>query len=400
MKHKNGLMLLVSVALFLTACSLQQVKRVEKAKDPVKEPRRVVKHSAKAYKHNSEPNIPEARKVESEYNRLMGEVQKESRAKWGKRESDILPGRTRYVKYTESYKNRVIVDFNAGTVLVEHLDEAEVMEKLRSATVVALLTPDTPGAVDLFSDREITLGGTPYLQELVVDENDVVLKSLEDIQRYAGYLVANQLQSRIINVDGSSRNVLYVQMNMVNAHVDRRALQYMETVRKHSAASQVSRSLIYAIIKVESLFNPFAISSRSAFGMMQLVPSGDGREAYRKVKAKDEIPSMEYLFNADNNIELGVAYLSVLLDDTPLSQIRDAVSREYCAIAAYNSDTNNVFRAFSKLSGEAQQGDALDKINSMHPDEVYKTLRTRLPHAKTRSYIVNVLEAKRRYTAM
>ena len=228
----------------------------------------------------------------------------------------------------------------------------------------------------------------------------MVLKSREDIDRYADYLVANKLQSRTIDVDGVSKKVLYVQMNMVNAHMDKRALQYAATVRKHSDGTQVSRSLIFAIIKIESSFNPYAVSSVPAYGMMQLVPSSGGREAYRKAKGEDVMPSKDYLFDANNNIELGATYLGVLLYDSPLSQIRNSVSREYCAIAAYNTGPSNVFRAFSNLSGKARQDDALDKINSMRPDEVYDALRTKLPYVETRGYIVNAVAAKKHYAAM
>jgi membrane-bound lytic murein transglycosylase C len=305
------------------------------------------------------------------------------------------------VKYTENYKNRVVVDYDAGTILIEHLDEDKAKEKLRGAAVIALLTPDDPGSVDLFSDKEINLTGKPYLQELVVDQNNAVLKSREDVERYADYLVTGKLQRRTIDADGSSKNVLYVQMNMVNAHLDKRALQYAATVRKNSDTTQVSRSLIYAIIKIESSFNPYAVSSAPAFGMMQLVPSSGGREAYRKAKGEDVTPTKEYLFDAGNNIELGSTYLGVLLNDSPLRQIRNPVAREYCAIAAYNTGPGNVFRAFSDAKkGSDRQSEALDKINSMRPDEVYETLRTNLPYPETRGYIVNAVAAKKRYAVM
>jgi membrane-bound lytic murein transglycosylase C len=293
-----------------------------------------------------------------------------------------------------------VVDYDAGTILIEHLDEDKAKEKLRGAAVIALLTPDDPGSVDLFSDKEITLTGKPYLQELVVDQHNTVLKSREDVERYADYLVANQLQHRTIDADGTSKNVLYVQMNMVNAHMDKRALQYAATVRKNSEGTQVSRSLIYAIIKIESSFNPYAVSGAPAYGMMQLVPSSGGREAYRKAKGQDVTPTKEYLFDAGNNIELGSTYLGVLLNDSPLHEIRNPVSREYCAIAAYNTGPSNVFRAFSGLTGRARQEDALERINSMRPDEVYDTLRTKLPYEETRGYVVNAVSAKKRYAAM
>jgi len=399
-KFKSGLISIAVAALCLPACSTHQLITVATAKDPEKALKSMAERRVNSYKYNPELIVVDFKKAKSEYDRLMGNVQKESGAKWGKRESATLPTRTRYVKYTEDYKNRVVVDYDAGSILIEHLDEEGVQEKLRNAAVVALLTPDDPGAVDLFSAKEIPLSGTPYLQELVVDENGVVMKSREDIDRYTAWLVGNRLQNRMIDANGVSKMVFYVQMSMVNAHVDKRALQYAESVRRHAEGTQVSRSLIYAVIKTESAFNPFAVSSAPAYGMMQLVPSSGGREAYRKAKGQDVMPSKEYLFNADNNIELGSTYLSVLLNDSPLRGIRSAVAREYCAIAAYNTGPSNVFRAFSKLSGKARQEEALDRINAMKPDEVYDTLRTKLPYEETRGYVAKVVDAKKRYATM
>ena len=400
MKIKSGLMFITIGTLCLPACTTQQMITVATAKDPEKALKNMAQRRVTEYQYNPNLILSDFKKVKAEYDRLIGNVQKESGTKWGKRESGVLPSRTRYVKYTENYKNRVVVDYDAGTILIEHLDEEKAKEKLRNAAVVALLTPDDPGAVDLFSDKEIPISGKPYLQELVVDQNNAVIRTREDVDRYADYLIANRLQSRTIDANGVNKNVLYVQMNMVNGHMDKRALQYAATVRKYSDGTQVSRSLIYAIIKIESSFNPYAVSSVPAYGMMQLVPSSGGREAYRKAKGEDVMPSKEYLFDANNNIELGATYLGVLLNYSPLHEIRNPVSREYCAIAAYNTGPSNVFRAFSNSSSKARQEDALDRINSMRPDEVYDTLRTRLPYEETRGYIVNAVEAKKRYAAM
>ncbi len=401
MKFKRSLTLIVAGALLLPGCTTQQVMQVALAKDPQQAIKDMAQRRVNAYEYHPELLVADMKKVKAEFDRLMGKVQKESGVKWGKRESRTLPTRTRYVKYTENYKNRVVVDYDAGTILIEHLDEEKAVDKLRNAAVVALLTPDDPGAVDLFSDKEIELNGNPYLQELVVDQGGAVLKSREDVQRYADYLVVNKLQRRTIDADGVSKNVLYVQMNMVNAHMDKRALQYAATVRKHSDTTEVSRSLIYAIIKIESSFNPYAVSSAPAYGMMQLVPSSGGREAYHKAKGEDVMPTKEYLFDAGNNIELGATYLGVLLNDSSLREIRNPVSREYCAIAAYNTGPGNVFRAFSSAKkGSDRQDEALDRINAMRPDEVYDTLRTRLPYEETRGYIVNAVAAKKRYALM
>jgi len=400
MKIKRGLMLVAAVALTQPACSTKQAMQVALSKDPARALKSMAVRRVNSYKYNPVLILADIKKAQAEYDRLIGRVQKESGKKWGRHEAGTVPSPTRYVKYTEDYKNRVVVDYDAGTILIEHLDEEKAAAKLRNAVTVALLTPGDPGAVDLFSDKEIELSGTPYLQDLVVDQDNEVIRTRGDVERYADYLVANNLQKRRIDANGVGKNVLYVQMNMVNAHMDKRALKYAATVRKHSDSTQISRSLIYAIIRIESAFNPYAVSSAPAYGMMQLVPSSGGREAYRKAKGEDVMPSKEYLFDPDNNIELGATYLSVLLNDSPLQQIRNPVSREYCAIAAYNTGPSNVFRAFSALGGKARQDDALDKINAMRPDEVYDTLRTRLPYDETRGYIVKAVDAKKRYAAM
>jgi membrane-bound lytic murein transglycosylase C len=400
MKRKT-LMTLAAGLLCLPACSTRQMIDIATASDPKQALRRVADNRVASYKYNPQLILSDLRKAEAEYNRLMGNVQKESGAKWGKKESRTLPGRTRYVKYTENYKNRVVVDYDAGSILIEHLDEASVKGKLRNAVVVALLTPGDPGAVDLFSDKEVTLNGDPYLEQLVADQNGNMLKSREDVERYADYLVDNRLQSRSIDANGTRKNVFYVRFNMVNSHLDKRAVQYAATVRRHSDNTQVSRSLIYAVIKTESAFNPYAVSSAPAYGMMQLVPSSGGREAYRKAKGEDVMPSKEYLFDANNNIELGSTYLGVLLKDSPLREIQNPVSREYCAIAAYNTGPSNVMRAFSQLkSSRDRQYDAINKINTMKPEQVYEALRTKLPYEETRGYIVKVVAAKKLYAVM
>jgi len=400
MNRKLLLLTLTAGILCLPACTTKQMMQVALAQNPEQALKGMAQSRVNSYKYNPTLIVADLKKAQYEFNLLMGNVQKESGAKWGKRESGTLPSRTRYVKYTENYKNRVVVDYDAGSILIEHLDEDKAKDKLRNAAVVALLTPSDPGAVDLFSDKEVALTGKPYLQEMVVDQSGTVLKSREDVERYADYLTTNQMKRRSIDANGVSKNVLYVQMSMVNAHLDKRAVQYAATVRKNSENTTVSRSLIFAIIKIESSFNPYAVSSAPAYGMMQLVPTSGGREAYRKAKGEDVSPTKEYLFDAENNIELGSTYLGVLLNDSPLRQIQNPVSREYCAIAAYNTGPSNVFRAFSTLTGKARQADALDRINSMQPNEVFEALRTKLPYEETRGYIVKAVEAKKRYAMM
>ena len=86
---------------------------------------------------------------------------------------------------------------------------------------------------------------------------------------------------------------------------------------------QVDPLLVHSVIQVESDYNPFAISSKGARGIMQLMPS-----TARRFEVKNS-------FNPWQNIEGGVRYLKYLLDlfDSPR-----------LAVAAYNAGEGAVFK--------------------------------------------------------
>ncbi|HXV67335.1 MAG TPA: transglycosylase SLT domain-containing protein, partial [Nitrospira sp.] len=118
-----------------------------------------------------------------------------------------------------------------------------------------------------------------------------------------------------------------------------------------------------------------------------------GREAYRKAKGRDTIPSRDYLFDPENNIELGTAYLNVL-SYNQLESIENSISREYCVISAYNTGPRNVFKAFS-----SDAGTAVNQINSLQPPAVYDRLRTHLPYRETRDYLTKVVNFRRQFVS-
>lgn len=385
----------VSAVLLLSSCTTSNAVRVLTSRNPAQAIKSIAESRVTSYKYNPTLALSDIRRAQAQLNRLLGNVRKESSKKWGSRESRKLPTRSRYVKYTEDYKSRAIVDFDSGKVLIEHLDEPDVQGKLENAVVTALLTPGDPRSVDLFSDKPVELNGTPYLQGLVADQNGQIIDNRDEAAAYAAYLATHKMQSKSINVNGIRKQVRYVEFRMVNTHLEKGAVKYASLVHKYSTETGISRSLIFAVIKVESSFNPFAVSSAPAYGLMQLVPESGGRDAYRKVKGIDRAPSKEYLFDAENNIELGSNYLSMLNNDSVLQDIRDPLSREYCAIAAYNTGPRNVLRAFS-----SNQETALRRINGMTSGEVYNTLRKKLPYAETRRYISKVISTQNRFAAM
>ena len=180
---------------------------------------------------------------------------------------------------------------------------------------------------------------------------------------------------------------------MVSNFSYRQAEKYRPIVAKFSDQYRISPSLVFAVIRTESNFNPFAVSSAPADGLMQLVPVSGGREAYRKAKGKDTVPSRDYLFDPENNVELGTAYLNVL-SYNQLEQIENAVSREYCVISAYNTGPRNVFKAFASESESA-----INQINRLQPPAVYAQLRANLPYQETREYLAKVVTFRKQFVS-
>jgi membrane-bound lytic murein transglycosylase C len=196
-----------------------------------------------------------------------------------------------------------------------------------------------------------------------------------------------------VTLETGDKTALHVQFAMIANFQNKQADKYRAVVARVSQQYKVSPSLALAVIKVESNFNPFAVSPAPAYGMMQLVPTSGGREAYRRVKGVDGVPTREYLFDAENNIELGTAYLGVLTHEQ-LAGVANPVAREYCVIAGYNTGPGNVMKAFAK-----DRATALNAVNGMQPPAVYERLRTQLPYQETRQYVVKVVQARKQFVS-
>jgi membrane-bound lytic murein transglycosylase C len=359
-----------------------------------KDPNQILKERADAYARNPEALIRDLKAVQRDFETVLAALRGEVGKQWGKKEIK-LPERKRYVKYTQNYRSRAIVDFDAGEVLVETLDEKDPQASLKNAIVTTLLTPNDPRSVDLFTDKEITLTSDrePYLLGLVVDHNKRPVRTPAEAEPFADWLVANQAATRAVEQDGAQKTAHVAKIAMVANFSNKQAEKYRPVVTRMAERYQISPSLVFAIIRTESNFNPFAVSSAPAYGMMQLVPTSGGRDAYRKVKGQDGIPSRDYLFDPQNNIELGTAYLNVLTYNQ-LEAVANSVSREYCVISAYNTGPGNVYRTFAK-----EQRVAVDQINSLQPAALYDRLRTSLPYQETREYLAKVVGFRKQFVS-
>ena len=359
-----------------------------------KDPKQVLKEHTDAYQRDPEAVLRDLRTMQRDFQTIMTALTGRVSQTWGEKEVKV-PEQKKYVKYTQNYMSRAVVDFDSGIISIETLDDKAPKDSLKNAIVTTLLTPDDPRSVDLFSDKAVTLTSDkpPYLQGLVVDQEGHTIKTPAQADAFATFTIENHAKPRAVDQNGVAKQALLAEIKMVANFSNRQAEKYRGTVTRFAEQYKVSPSLVFAVIRTESNFNPFAVSSAPAYGLMQLVPSSGGREAYRKAKGKDTIPSRDYLFDPDNNIELGSAYLNVL-SYALLERIDNQVSREYCVISAYNTGPRNVFKAFSQ-----DQASAINQINSLQPPAVYDQLRAHLPYQETRDYLAKVVGFRKQFIA-
>ncbi|MGE5474643.1 MAG: lytic transglycosylase domain-containing protein [Ignavibacteriales bacterium] len=141
-------------------------------------------------------------------------------------------------------------------------------------------------------------------------------------------------------------------------------LKYQEEVRQYAKQYNLDPLLVYAVMKAESNFDRYAVSSKGAKGLMQ-VTDKTGIWAAEKIGLKDFAPAN--LFIPDTNIRIGCWYLSKLK-----KQFDGDVT---LAITAYNSGSGRV-QEWLKNQELSNSGKSLKKIPYVETDKyVKKVLR-------------------------
>ncbi|CAM2933031.1 membrane-bound lytic murein transglycosylase MltC [Vibrio rarus] len=371
-------LLYLFLPLILSGCSREFV---EKIYDVNYEP------TSRFAAHNLAPKPGQFEKdtaaLDSLINSFTGDIEK----KWGKDQVKVA-GKSNYVKYIDNYDSRAEVNFSTGKITIETVATSEAKAHLKTAIITTLLTPDDPAHVDLFSSSNIKLEGEPFLYQQVVDQDGKPIQWNWRASRFADYLIAHKMKTRKVDY----KIAHYVEIPMVSTHSDVRSYKYANIVRKASQRYGIPEDLIYAIIKTESSFNPYAVSWANAYGLMQVVPKTAGADVFKLVKKKSGMPSPEYLFNPENNIDVGTAYFYIL-KTRYLKNIHNFVSLEYAMISAYNGGTGGVLNTFDRNS----RNNALKHINALQPNQVFWALTHKHRNMESRRYLEKVTKFKREF---
>ncbi len=127
----------------------------------------------------------------------------------------------------------------------------------------------------------------------------------------------------------------------------------------------LDKALVYAVVRQESRFNAYAVSSAGAMGLMQLTPRSAARAAGDDKLTSNSLP----LFDAPTNLRIGQDYLTLLMDQGA----RGDVLR---GLAAYNGGPGTLLRT-QQLMGD---------------DDPLMLMET-MPAPETRAYVEKVMAA-------
>ena len=100
-----------------------------------------------------------------------------------------VPTRDTYIKYTDHYKSRAIINFESGLIQVETVIAKGSKAVLKKAIVQTLLTPEDPSSIDLYSAESPKIGQTPFLIDLVRDQDKKPIRYAWRAERFADYLL-------------------------------------------------------------------------------------------------------------------------------------------------------------------------------------------------------------------
>ena len=291
-----------------------------------------------------------------------------------------------YVEYDKNLSSRFSVDFENGEVEVEVVIQDS--EKATKADVNQKIKNSLEKAVDK---------DAPDGEKMLKDQIDFKGRSLniKNRSQFIDSFVENdKISKKTIKIKDGSATKYSVKFKLLPNHAKVRAERYRKEVLKQSKRFKVEPEIVFAVMQAESNFNPNARSHIPAYGLMQLVPKSGARDAYLYVYKKDRLVGSRYLYNPQNNIELGCAYLSKL-KYVYFKGVKNEKSLYHCIVSAYNTGAGNVARAFT---GKTKLGPAIEKINSMNSGQVYQHLLKKLPYNETKQYLKKVTKYANNYS--
>lgn len=264
------------------------------------------------------------------------------------------------------------------------------LKTIKKSLARLILSPE-PFNEPLLSNASLSFTETPFFYKRVLDKQGRAIRYPANALAYVDALIQTDALEQIKDVEGE---FTVVRIPLTERNYPKPITRYKGWVDSYAKEFSVSPALIFAIMETESGFRPEAVSKSNAMGLMQLKAEAAGRDVFAQVDKKLGQPNKGQLFDEQENIRMGTAYLGLLKHDY-FAEIRNKQNKELVTIASYNGGLSTVLKLFGKTNEQA-----LAQINRLHPRQVYRKLRFEHQSKETRSYLDKVLQAKNRYQSI
>lgn len=310
---------------------------------------------------------------------------REVMAKWGEKQM-VESSQKVWVEYSDDKGSRFSVDFEKGEVKVEVLSDKDEPVKVTSGRI-------QKSVEEMLGSRGKTIDfKSEVVQQKPVSDKPILENQIKVVPKEVAAKSSAHSHKEVSTSTGVKK-VSSVVLQLNPDHLNQRAQKVRPYVEKYAKMYGIDVPLVFAIIEQESAFNRMARSGKDAYGLMQLVPKYGGKDAYMYVYKIDDEPEPEFLYDEENNIRLGTAYIKILMT-REFPTIKERINKMLCTIAAYNTGSGNVARAFT---GKLSVSGAAPQINAMSNEQLYNYLRQNLHHPEARGYVKGVTEKMRKY---
>jgi membrane-bound lytic murein transglycosylase C len=281
-------------------------------------------------------------------------------------------------EYIDNNKSRFTVNFKTGNVVIETVVDNKTSPEACNSKLLQIANTilTSKGTTKDYSTR--------YEKPVEIQDRPILNISKSS---FLNEVKDAPVEKIPIKNGQKSNSIARIELKLAPDYIKQKTNDYLQLVQKYTAKYNLTPELVLAVIHCESNFNPKARSSCNAIGLMQLVPTSGGREAYRYVYNRDEIPSDNYLMLPENNIELGCAYLHYLINEV-FSDVNNSESKKWLAVAAYNTGARNVRATLSKQR---------KNVNNYTPLELHQMLVKSLQYSETRNYLILVKTKESEY---
>lgn len=334
-----------------------------------------------------------------DYLRAFGDYKTALEQEW---QNPEISNQESWVEYSDDLKTKTVVDYESNEIRISYKANStnQAISKHKVAKDIgALLTRTEKQAVQ---NDPINQNMTADFHQNHHDQNsklqdDALLNEIPMLYGSIDKAEEKLATAAVVSQESTTKGeVVVVTIPLPTQLPFKRAQKYLASAQKSAHNWNIEPALVMAITHTESHFNPLARSHIPAFGLMQIVPSSAGKDASKYMYGQSRLLTSDELYNPHFNLDTGSAYLS-MLQTRYLRGIKNPESRLYCAIAAYNTGTGNVAKAFI---GRASMQSAYRTINSMPPESVFQVLKHHLPYKETRKYIIKVTKHLKKYRTL